>query len=98
LKAKEETVLQVKWSDEASLDLVEVIDYIEQRDPFASVRLHEEIVLAVERLSDAPYLYRVGRVPGTREVVVRPNYLSVYQVGADAVAVLPVLHARQQYP
>ena len=35
-------MLQVKWSDEASLDLVEVIDYVEQRDPFASARLHEE--------------------------------------------------------
>lgn len=91
-------MLQVRWSDEASLDLVDVIDYIEQRDAFASARLHDEIVQAAEKLSDAPYLYRAGRVSGTREVVVRPNYLIVYRVGINSVDVLRVLHARQKYP
>lgn len=91
-------MLQVKWSDEATLDLVEVVDYIEQRDYVASSKLHDEIVQAAERLSDVPYLYRIGKVHGTRELVVRPNYLIVYQVGIDSVAILRVLHARQKYP
>jgi toxin ParE1/3/4 len=98
LKAEEKTVLQVKWSDEATLDLVEVVDYVEQRDYAASARLHDEIVQAAERLSDVPYLYRIGKVHGTRELVVRPNYLIVYQVGLDFVAILRILHARQKYP
>ena len=61
-------MLQVKWSDEATLDLVEVVDYIEQRDYVASSKLHDEIVQAAERLSDVPYLYRIGKVHGTREL------------------------------
>lgn len=36
--------------------------------------------------------------PGTRELVAHPNYLVVYQVGADAIEVVAVVHARQQYP
>ena len=96
--SEEKPVLQVRWSDEAGLDLVEIVDYIEQRDTFASARLHEEIVQAAERLSDVPYLYRIGKVAGTREVVVRPNYLIVYRVTTDSVDVLRVLHARQKYP
>ena len=45
-----------------------------------------------------PYLFRPGRVSGTRERVVHPNYIVVYQVGDDAIDILRVLHSRQRYP
>ena len=45
-----------------------------------------------------PYLFRPGHVAGTRELVVHPNYIVVYQVGTDVIDVLRVLHSRQQYP
>ncbi|HEX8421630.1 MAG TPA: type II toxin-antitoxin system RelE/ParE family toxin [Sphingomonas sp.] len=51
----------------------------------------------VERLASFPYLYRPGRIEGTREAVVTPNYVVVYRVAA-VIDVLAVLHARQQYP
>lgn len=91
-------MLVVRWTDEAILDLVEVIGYIEERDSIAAATLHDDIVQTAERLGFMPFLYRPGRVPGTREVVVRPNYLLVYQVGDGTLDVLRVLHARQQYP
>jgi plasmid stabilization system protein ParE len=37
-------------------------------------------------------------VKGTRELVVRPNYVMVYRVLPDAVEFLRVLHATQQWP
>lgn len=43
-------------------------------------------------------MYRPGRLPGTREAVVHPNYVLVYQVGSDSVEIVNVLHSRQQYP
>ena len=39
-----------------------------------------------------------GRVPGTREAVVHPNYILVYRVTAEAVEILRLMHARQRYP
>jgi addiction module RelE/StbE family toxin len=45
-----------------------------------------------------PYLFRLGRVAGTREHVVHPNYIVVYQVGNEVIDILRVLHSRQQYP
>lgn len=42
--------------------------------------------------------YKTGRVPGTREIVVLPNYLMVYRINGDALTILRVLHARQQWP
>ncbi|MDP3976920.1 MAG: type II toxin-antitoxin system RelE/ParE family toxin [Pseudomonas sp.] len=88
----------VRWTEEATTDLVEIIDYIEQRNPLAAEALHAAILRTVEGLSSAPYLFRSGRVPGSRECVVHPNYLVIYQVGTDSIDVLRVLHARQEYP
>lgn len=43
-----------------------------------------------------PKLHKAGRVKGTREIVVRPNYGMVYRVTGDVVEVMRVLHAAQQ--
>lgn len=53
---------------------------------------------SAERLPDRPYAYRPGRVDGTREMVVHPNYILVYRVGSDAIYVLSVIHTRRRYP
>ncbi|MBE7375071.1 type II toxin-antitoxin system RelE/ParE family toxin [Pseudomonas lopnurensis] len=88
----------VRWTDEAASDLVEIIDYIEQRNPLAAQALHTSILRVVEGLPSAPFLFRPGRVAGTRECVVHPNYLVIYEVRTDSIDVLRVLHARQEYP
>ena len=88
----------IRWSDEATTDLVDIIDYIEQRNALAAQNLHAAIVQSAENLPLMPYLFRPGRVPGTRELVVHPNYIVVYQVGSDVIDILRILHSRQQYP
>ncbi len=57
--------------------------------------LIEEAILT---LSEHPFLFRVGRVPGTREMVAHPNYIVVYRVASDRVEIVSVVHARQSYP
>lgn len=88
----------IRWADEAATDLVEILDYIEQRNATAAQNLHAAIVQSAENLPLMPYLFRPGRVPGTRELVVHPNYIVVYQVGSDVIDILRILHSRQQYP
>ena len=89
---------RIRWTDEASTDLVEIIDYIEQRNPLAATNLRRDIIYAVDSLPSSPLLFRVGRVPGTRECIVHPNYLIVYRVGLETIDVVRVLHARQAFP
>lgn len=91
-------MLNVRWTEEATTDLVDIVDYIEQRNAQAAQRLMETIVESVQNLPLMPYVFRPGRVAGTREYVVHPNYIVVYQVGADFIDVLRVLHSREQYP
>ena len=52
---------------------------------------------ATNRIIENPYLYRPGRIAGTREAVVHPNYILVYRV-TGTIEILAVLHARQRYP
>ena len=85
------------WTDEAIADLLGILDYVAARSPVASSRLNGLIQHAADRLPDHPFIHRPGRVPGTREAIVHPNYILVYRVG-EVIEVLAVLHARQQYP
>lgn len=60
--------------------------------------LHLAIEACAEGLRERPFLYRPGRVGGTREAVVHPNYILIYEVGAETVEILAVVHSRKQYP
>ena len=88
----------VRWSSEATTDLVEIIDYIEQRNAAAAQALFFDIVRSAENLPLMPYLFRPGRVAGTREHVVHPNYIVVYAVGTEVIDVLRIVHSRQKFP
>jgi toxin ParE1/3/4 len=86
------------WRAAARDDLRSIIAYIAERNPPAARRLRDLIESAVTKLPGHPYLFREGRVAGTREIVVHPNYIVVYRITEDAIEIVRVLHARQQYP
>jgi len=91
-------VLALEWRPAAIADLLAIVDYIADDNPDAAQALKDEIETRAARLPQNPRAYRVGRVEGTREMVVRPNYLVVYAEDARAVTILRVLHAAQQWP
>jgi addiction module RelE/StbE family toxin len=91
-------MLPITWSAAALDDLDDHISYIAARSPRAALDLHERIERSVDPVARLPELFRLGRIPGTREIVAHPNYIVVYKVEAGEIVVLNVLHARQQYP
>lgn len=91
-------MLRLEWKATAVADLLAIVDYISDDNPDAAQVLKDEIEAKVSRLREQPRLYRVGRVAGTREMVVRSNYIVVYAEDADTVTILRVLHAAQQWP
>jgi len=76
----------------------DIISYIAERRPAAAQQLADAILHAADSLPDHPYIHRPGRVLGTREAVVHPNYVLVYRVKAETIEILTLLHARQLYP
>ena len=91
-------MLRLEWKATAVADLLAIVDYISDDNLDAAQALRDEIEAKVSRLREQPRLYRVGRVAGTREMVVRSNYIVVYAEDADTVTILRVLHAAQQWP
>jgi len=91
-------MLLVQWLREAEDDLVEIVSFITEHDDAAAQRLKDAIESTASRIPEHPYLYRPGVVPGTREIVVHPNYIVVYRITSACVEIVNVLHARQEYP
>jgi toxin ParE1/3/4 len=91
-------VPDLEWKATAIADLLAIIDYISDDNPDAAQALKDEIEDKTSRLPEHPQMYRVGRVDGTREMVIRPNYIVVYADRPRTIAILRVLHAAQQWP
>jgi addiction module RelE/StbE family toxin len=75
-----------------------IMDHIAQDNPSAAIDLDLQFEAKAENARLRPRLYKAGRVKGTREIVVRPNYVLVYRITGNVVEVLRVLHAAQQWP
>ena len=91
-------MLPIVWRVRARESLVGIARHIAAHNPTAARRIKEQIEQSIIPASEHPYLFRPGRVPGTREIVAHPNYIVVYRVTTDRIEVVHVLHARQQYP
>lgn len=87
-----------EWRPLARADLLAIVAYIADDNPDAAQALKDEIVAKVDLLPSQPRLYKSGRIKGSREMVIRPNYVVVYQASGNTVAILRVLHAAQQWP
>ena len=86
----------VVWLASAEEQLLSIIDYVSEDSPAAAVALGQTIRAKADTLATHPNRYRAGRIKGTRELVVRPNYIVVYRVAGDRVQILRVRHARKQ--
>ena len=92
--------MRVSWLPRAEADLLNIIEHIAKDNVGAAIALAQLIRVRDEQRSESSMLFRKGRVRGTREMVVHPNYLLVYRVRARAtrVEILRVLHAARQRP
>ncbi|MGK6312014.1 type II toxin-antitoxin system RelE/ParE family toxin [Neorhizobium sp. DT-125] len=90
--------MRIIWSRRALHDRDRIYSYIEEDDPAAALALDELFEKRSTRLAAHPMLGRVGRVDGTRELVVHPNYILIYDIADACVRILRVLHAARQWP
>ncbi len=87
--------MRLEWSRFAVADRDEIFDYIETDSPRAASAIDDK----VEILLQFPEVGRVGRVDGTRELVIdRTPYIAVYRLVDDAVRILRILHGSRLWP
>ncbi|WP_169682021.1 type II toxin-antitoxin system RelE/ParE family toxin [Rhizobium sp. 57MFTsu3.2] len=91
--------MKLTWSAFALSDRDAIFTYIETDNPSAAVLIDERIVDATRRLIDFPVSGRIGRIPGTRElVIIGTPYVAAYAVSETTVRILRVLHGAQEWP
>jgi toxin ParE1/3/4 len=82
------------WLRAAVRSREQQIDTIAEYNPSAAAGLEQRIVDAIGQLPDHPRLGRVGRVPGTRELVVaRTPYMVIYEIEGDMIRIVRVLRS-----
>jgi toxin ParE1/3/4 len=91
-------MLPIEWAPEAVVELEEIVAYIARDSARAAEAMRLRIEASILPAAEHPYMFRPGRVEGTREVVAHPNYLVVYRVLSERIRVVTVIHARRQYP
>ncbi|MEX3816572.1 type II toxin-antitoxin system RelE/ParE family toxin [Paraburkholderia sp. BR13439] len=89
----------VEWRAKAREKRHRIFDYIAADNPVAALELDDEIERKTDVLPEHPELYRAGRVRGTREMVLGPNYILVYRVlkQAGIIEIVQIVGARQDY-
>ncbi len=91
--------MKLAWLPAAWRSLDAQLDYIAQDGPVAAVGQGDRVMEAATRLADFPESGRMGRVPGTRELVVRGTpFIIAYRVREEDVVILRVLHGAQRWP
>jgi addiction module RelE/StbE family toxin len=91
--------MQVRWTTPAAQDLEEIALYILRDSESAARAVAKTLFDAANSLDLLPSRGRVGRIPGTRELVV-PGlpYIVVYQVTVETIQVLHIYHGARNWP
>lgn len=91
--------MEIRWSPEAANDLERIVERIRQGDPRAARALAGRIFEHCASLQTSPKRGRIGRITGTRELVLAPlPYIVVYRVKPDAVEIVRIYHGAQNWP
>lgn len=91
--------MYVFWTPRARAERAAAIDYIAQENPLAALDQLDEIELQTNLLATQPKMGRVGRIKGTRELVIsRTPFIAVYRIEGQRIEILRFLHGAQKWP
>lgn len=91
--------MKIEWSPLSIADRELIFGYIEMDSPRAAAEVDDRIEQAVDGLAEFLEMGRLGRVAGTRELVIAGTpYLAAYLIEGGIVRILRVLHGAQQWP
>lgn len=91
--------MKSRFSERTIRSLTSIWDHISKDSPKVASRVVGRIVESALRLEQFPLSGRVGRIKGTRELVV-PGlpYIILYRAVDDAVLISSVIHTSRKWP
>lgn len=86
------------WRPAAIGDRRKIIAYIAKDNARAAIELGDLLIKMATQLDQYPMQGRIGRVKGTRELVVHPNYILIYRIVKQTAEILRMKHVAQRWP
>jgi toxin ParE1/3/4 len=91
-------IRRIAWSARAASDYYAQLEFISEQDPANADLVDQRIMAAIETLAERP-IGRPGRVSGTYEkTVVKTGLIVAYELSADVIGILRIIHARRDWP
>ena len=90
----------IKWTEQATQQLDQAHDYITlSNNKAVAARITMQIVTTVQQLPAFPMSGKVGRVLGTRELVISNTpFIAAYAIDRADIIILAIYHGAQQWP
>jgi toxin ParE1/3/4 len=89
----------LSWTPQARIEREAVIEYIAEDNPVAALDQLNEIEEQTALLTTQAKMGRVGRVRGTRELVInRTPFIAIYRIEGQRIEIIRFLHGAQQWP
>lgn len=88
--------LRIRWTTAAAADMQSINDYLKDNHPHYRQPTMRKLYERIRDLKDTPYIGRLGRESGTREIFFPPMpYVAVYRVREDTIEIVRVWHTSQ---
>ena len=90
----------IEWTEQAVRQLDQAHDYIAMSNSEETAsRVNMHIVTSVQQLAAFPMSGRLGRVPGTRELVIsNVPFIVAYTIEESRIVILALYHGAQRWP
>ena len=90
--------LQIEWKKEAENDAIEMLEYVGKDNVISAYALYNEIKIQINQLSDYPKLGKLGRIKGTRELIIADtSYIVAYRIHNNIIQILRILHSARNW-
>jgi toxin ParE1/3/4 len=90
--------VNVRWIAAANQDRADIIDYIAIENPRAALKMDQLFSEAAAKLAKFPMIGRIGKVPGTRELIPHDSYRLIYEIDDETIWVLALVHTARLWP
>ena len=90
--------MKLLWTRPALADREQIREHIALDNLNAAIDLDALFSEKAARLLEHPDLGRIGRIDGTRELIVHRSYALVYDIAGGQIRLLRVLHTASQWP
>jgi toxin ParE1/3/4 len=90
--------MKIIWTQLALFDLEQAREYVMETSPSAAIQTIDRIEKSLKALQSFPQMGRLGRVSGTRELVIPETpFILPYRIQEDSIEILAVIHGARKW-